>query len=75
MKYGAVGRLQLIKQIYRGQTTIAEAARNNDITQQEIERWMDEPEIGMESALKAIISSRSLSPNVRLDSPILMIKF
>jgi transposase-like protein len=52
-RWTAKRKVELIKQIYRGQTTIAEAARTNDITQQEIERWMDEAEMGMENALKA----------------------
>jgi transposase-like protein len=45
-RWTAKRKVELIKQIYRGQTTIAEAAKANDITQQEIERWMDEAEIG-----------------------------
>jgi|TARA_R100001509_G_C4885081_1_gene221968 transposase-like protein len=43
----------LIKQIYRGQTTVPEAAREYDLTQAEIESWMDDAEAGMENALKA----------------------
>lgn len=51
-RWTAKRKVELIKQIYRGQTTIAEAARKNEITQQEIERWMDEAEMGMENTLK-----------------------
>jgi len=43
----------LIKQIYRGQTTIPEAAREYDLTQAEIETWMSEAEAVMDNALKA----------------------
>ena len=46
-------KTELIKQIYHGQTTVPEAARHNDLTQQEIEKWMDDAEAGMESALRA----------------------
>ena len=41
-RWTAKRKAELIKQIYRGQTTIAEAARANDITQSEIEKWMDD---------------------------------
>jgi transposase-like protein len=51
-RWTAKRKVELIKQIYLGQTTIAEAARNNDITQQEVGCWMDEAEMGMENALK-----------------------
>ena len=43
----------MIKQIYRGQTTVPEAAREYDLTQAEIESWIDDAETGMENALKA----------------------
>ena len=32
---------------------MSEAARANDLTQQEIERWLSDAEAGMENALKA----------------------
>ena len=46
-------KTELIKQIYRGQTTVPEAARETDLTQADIERWMEDAEAGMENALKA----------------------
>ena len=46
-------KAELIRQIYRGQTTVPEAARHYDLTQQEIEKWIDDAEAGMENALKA----------------------
>lgn len=52
-RWTAKRKAELIKQIYRGQTTIAEAASANDITQSEIEKWMDDAEARMENALKA----------------------
>ena len=52
-RWTAKRKAELIKQIYRGQTTIAEAARSYDLSQQEIERWMENAEAGMENALKA----------------------
>lgn len=52
-RWTAKRKAELIKQIYRGQTTIPEAAREHDLTQAEIERWMNDAEAGMENALKA----------------------
>ena len=52
-RWTAKRKAELIKQIYRGQTTVPEAARTNDITQSEIWGWMDNAEVGMENALKA----------------------
>ena len=43
----------LIKEIYKGQTTVAEAARQYDLTPSEIEGWMEEAEAGMENALRS----------------------
>ena len=43
----------LIREIYKGQTTISEAARQYDLTPSEVEGWMDEAEAGMENALRA----------------------
>ncbi len=52
-RWTAKRKAELIKQIYRGQTTVPEAAREYDLTQAEIEAWMVEAEAGMENALKA----------------------
>ncbi len=52
-RWTAKRKSELIKQIYRGQTTVPEAAREYDLTQAEIEGWMDDAEAGMENALKA----------------------
>lgn len=52
-RWTAKRKAELIKQVYRGQTTIPEAAREYDLTQAEIENWMKEAEAGMENALKA----------------------
>ncbi len=52
-RWTAKRKAELIKQIYRGQTTVPEAAREYDLTQAEIESWMDDAEAGMENALKA----------------------
>lgn len=52
-RWTAKRKAELIKQIYRGQTTIPEAARQYDLTQQEIETWLEDAEAGMENALKA----------------------
>ena len=46
-------KAELIRQIYKGQTTIEEASREHDLTPSEIERWIDDAEAGMENALKA----------------------
>lgn len=52
-RWTAKRKAELIKQVYRGQTTIPEAAREFDLTQTEIESWMSDAESGMENALKA----------------------
>tara|TARA_R100000306_G_scaffold53756_1_gene50653 strand:+ start:4444 stop:4713 length:270 start_codon:yes stop_codon:yes gene_type:complete len=52
-RWSAKRKADLIKQIYRGQTTIPEAARQYDLTQAEIERWLDDAEADMENALEA----------------------
>jgi transposase-like protein len=52
-RWTAKRKADLIKQIYRGQTTVPEAARQYDLTQVEIEKWMQDAESGMENALKA----------------------
>ena len=52
-RWTAKRKAELIRQIYRGQTTVPEAARHYDLTQQEIEKWMKDAEAGMENALKA----------------------
>src|SRR5690554_7947286 len=51
-RWTAKRKAELIKQIYRGQTTLPEAARHYDLTHQEIEKWMDDAAAGMENALK-----------------------
>lgn len=52
-RWTAKRKAELIRQIYRGQTTVPEASRTYDLTQQEIENWMQDAESGMENALKA----------------------
>ena len=50
-RWTAKRKAELIKQIYRGQTTVPEAARHYDLTQQEIEKWMDDAEAGMDNVI------------------------
>ncbi|NIB40283.1 transposase [Pseudomaricurvus alkylphenolicus] len=52
-RWRAKRKAELIKKIYRVPTTVPEAARVNDLTQAEIESWMDDAEAGMENALEA----------------------
>lgn len=52
-RWTAKRKAELIRQIYRGQTTPLEAAREFDFTLTEIENWMKDAEAGMENALKA----------------------
>src|SRR5690554_6608336 len=49
-RWTAKRKAVLIKQIYRGQTTVPEAARHYDLTQQKIEKWMDDAEAGKDIA-------------------------
>src|SRR5690606_4264341 len=51
-RWTAKRKAELNKQIYRGQTTVPEAARHYDLTQQEIDRCMEYAEAGMANALK-----------------------
>lgn len=52
-RWTAKRKAELIKQIYKGQTTVPEAARRYDLTQLEVEKWMSDAATGMESVLKA----------------------
>jgi transposase-like protein len=52
-QWTAKRKAELVKQIYRGHTTVPEEAREYDLTQAEIDSWMDDAEVGMENALKA----------------------
>jgi len=52
-RWTAKRKAELIRQVYKGQTSIEKAAREYDLTPSEIERWMDDAEAGMENALKA----------------------
>lgn len=45
-------KAELIRQIYKGQTTVNDAAREFDLTPSEVERWIQDAEAGMENALK-----------------------
>ena len=50
-QWTAKRKAELIRQSYKGQTAIEEAAREYDLTPPEIERWMDDAEASMENAL------------------------
>ena len=52
-RWTAKRKAALIKEIFRGQTTVSEAARQHDLTPSEIEKWLDDAEAGMENALRA----------------------
>lgn len=52
-RWTAKRKAELIRQVYKGQTSIEKAAREYDLTPSEIERWMGDAEAGMENALKA----------------------
>jgi transposase-like protein len=51
-RWTAKRKAALVKELMRGQTTIAETARQHDLTPSEIEKWVDEAEAGMENALR-----------------------
>ena len=67
-RWTAKRKAELIRQLYRGQTTVSEAARTNDLTQQEIERWLSDAKAGMENALKANPLLSHLTEKKRLKS-------
>ena len=52
-RWTAMRKAALIREIYKGQTTVPEAARQHDLTPSEIEGWIEEAEAGMENALRA----------------------
>ncbi|MEM1187968.1 MAG: transposase [Pseudomonadota bacterium] len=52
-RWTAKRKAELIRQIYKGQTTVSDAAREYDLTPLEIEGWIQDAEQGMENALKA----------------------
>ena len=52
-RWTAKRKAALIREIYKGQTTVPEAARQHDLTPSEIEGWIEEAEAGMENALRA----------------------
>lgn len=52
-RWTAKRKAELIKQNYRGQTTVPEAARHYDLTQQEIEKWMDDA-VGKQSVVAVL---------------------
>lgn len=52
-RWTAKRKAELIRQIYKGQTSIEEASREYDLTPSEIGRWIDDAEAGVETALKA----------------------
>ena len=52
-RWAAKRKAELIRQIYKGQTSIEEASREYNLTPSEIERWIEDAEAGMENALKA----------------------
>ena len=41
-RWTAKRKAELIRQVYKGQTSIEKAAREYDLTPSEIERWMDD---------------------------------
>lgn len=43
----------LVIEIFKGQTTISEAARQYDLTPSEIQSWIDDAQCSMENALRA----------------------
>ena len=43
----------LFMELLRGQTTVAESARQYDLTPSELEKWVDEVKAGMENALRS----------------------
>lgn len=51
-RWTAKRKAALVMELIRGQATVAEAARQHDLTPSEIEKWVDEAKAGMENALR-----------------------
>lgn len=52
-RWTAKRKAALVKELMRGQTTVAEAARLNDLLPSPIEKWVEGAEAAMENALRA----------------------
>ena len=52
-RWTAKRKTQVVLDILKGKTTVAEVARQHDLSPGEIERWMDEGISGMENSFRA----------------------
>lgn len=52
-RWTAKRKANLVMDIMKGKTTFAEASREYDLTQSDIEAWVDEAQKGMENALRS----------------------
>jgi len=52
-RWTAKRKTQVVLDILKGKTTVAEIARQHDLTPSEIERWVDEGISGMENNFRA----------------------
>ena len=52
-RWTAKRKTQVVLDILKGKTTVAEVARQHDLTPAEIERWVDEGISGMENNFRA----------------------
>ena len=52
-RWTAKRKAALVMELIRGQATVAEAARQHDLTPSEIEKWVDEAKAGIENALRS----------------------
>ena len=52
-RWTAKRKTQVVLDILKGKTTIAEVSRQHDLTPSEVERWIDEGVSGMENGFRA----------------------
>jgi len=52
-RWTAKRKAELVKEIIRGKTSAASAAREHGLKPSEVQQWVDEAEAGMENALRA----------------------
>ena len=61
-RWTAKRKTALVMELIRGQATVAEAARQHDLTPSEIEKWVDEAKAGMENALRLTSPRKNVAP-------------
>ena len=64
-RWTAKRKAAVVMDIFKGKTTVAEVARQHDLTVSEVESWIEEAQRNMENGFRARprTSANSMSPN------------